>query len=91
MASAQPSSGTATVLVKLFAAYQEAYGREELTLEVPVGTTVSQLGDRLISEQPQLARWREVIRYGVNLEFVESDRILQEGVEIVFIPPVSGG
>lgn len=93
MASAQPSPGTATltVLVKLFAAYQEAYGQEELSLEVPPGTTVSQLGDRLIAEHPQLARWREVTRYGINLEFVESDRILQDGDEIVFIPPVSGG
>lgn len=93
MASAPNSPGTATltILVKLFAAYQEAYGQEELSLELPMGTTVGQLGDRLIAEHPQLARWRTVTRYGINLEFVESDRLLQNGDEVVFIPPVSGG
>lgn len=93
MASAPPSPGTATlsVLVKLFAAYQEAYGKEELCLDVSAGTTVSQLGDRLIAQRPQLARWRDVTRYGINLEFVEGDRPLQDGDEVVFIPPVSGG
>ncbi len=93
MASAPNPTGTATltVLVKLFAAYQEAYAQAELQWEVPQGTTVSQLGDRLIAEQPQLERWREVTRYGINLEFVEGDRIVQDGDEIVFIPPVSGG
>ena len=90
-ASNPPGAAPLTVLVKLFAAYQEAYGQEELQLEVPSGTTVSQLGDRLIAEHPQLARWRDVTRYGINLEFVEGDRVLLEGDEVVFIPPVSGG
>ena len=93
MAPAPNSTGadTLTVIVKLFAAYQEAYGQDELSLELPTGTTVEQLCDRLIAEQPQLARWRTVTRYGINLEFVEGDRPLKNGDEVVFIPPVSGG
>ena len=80
-----------TVLVKLFAAYQEAYGQEELSLTVPSGTTVGQLCDRLLTEKPQLERWREVTRYGINLEFADGQQPLQNGDEVVFIPPVSGG
>ena len=80
-----------TVIVKLFAAYQEAYGLSELTLELPAGTTVAQLRDRLIAEQPQLEQWRDLTRFGVNLEFVEAEAVLQSGDEIVLIPPVSGG
>jgi sulfur-carrier protein len=80
-----------TITVKLFAAYQEAYGLPELTLKLPAGTTVAQLRDRLLAEQPQLAQWREVTRFGVNLEFVEADMALQSGDEVVLIPPVSGG
>jgi sulfur-carrier protein len=80
-----------TITVKLFAAYQEAYGLPELNLELPAGTTVEQLRDRLIAEQPQLEQWRDVTRFGVNLEFVEPDTVLQSGDEIVLIPPVSGG
>ena len=86
-----PGADTLTILVKLFAAYQEAYGQEELSLELPAGTTVGDLGDRLLAERPQLERWREVTRYGINLEFVEGDRLLKDGDEVVFIPPVSGG
>jgi sulfur-carrier protein len=80
-----------SVVVKLFAAYQEAYGQQELRLSLPAGTTVAELGDRLITQQPPLARGRGVTRFGVNLDFADADRILQEADEVVFIPPVSGG
>jgi sulfur-carrier protein len=80
-----------TVTVKLFAAYQEAYGVAELVLELRSGTTVQALCDRLIAEHPELAHWRSLTRFGVNLQFVEPTTILQTGDEVVFIPPVSGG
>jgi len=84
-------SDSITITVKLFAAYQEAYGLPELLLELPAGTTVEQLRDRLIAERPQLQQWRELTRFGVNLEFVEVGTVLQSGDELVLIPPVSGG
>ena len=80
-----------TVTVKLFAVYQEAYGVAELVLEFPVGTTVMGVCDRLIAEHPELERWRSTTRFGVNLQFVEPDTMLQAGDEVVLIPPVSGG
>lgn len=79
------------VTIKLFAAYQEAYGVSELVLEFTPGTTVAQVGDRLISEHPELKQWRNLTRFGVNLQFVEPDTTLQDGDEVVLIPPVSGG
>jgi sulfur-carrier protein len=79
------------VTVKLFAAYQEAYGVPELTLELPEGTTVSQVCDRLISEHAELEQWRNLTRFGVNLQFSEANTVLQDGDEVVMIPPVSGG
>lgn len=80
-----------TITLKLFAAYQEAYGVPELVLEFPVGTTVGQVCDRLIAEHPELERWRNLTRFGVNLQFVEAETVLQAGDEVVLIPPVSGG
>jgi molybdopterin synthase sulfur carrier subunit len=47
--------------------------------------------DRLIAEHPKLSKWREITRFGVNLQFVEPDTILQNGDEVVLIPPVNGG
>jgi sulfur-carrier protein len=80
-----------SVTVKLFAAYQEAYGATELALELPPNTTVQALCDRLIAQRPELEPWRSLTRFGVNLQFVEPDTLLQSGDEVVFIPPVSGG
>jgi molybdopterin synthase sulfur carrier subunit len=80
-----------TVNVKLFAAYQEACGVSELVLELPNGTTVAAVCDRLIAEHPKLAQWRDITRFGINLIFVEPDTLLQDGDEVVLIPPVSGG
>jgi sulfur-carrier protein len=80
-----------SVTVKLFAAYQEAYGATELSLELSPDTTVQALCDRLIAQRPELEPWRSLTRFGVNLQFVEPDTLLQTGDEVVFIPPVSGG
>lgn len=86
--SAEPSI---TVTVKLFAAYQEAYGVSELVREFPPETPVSAVLDNLINEHPELNRWRSLTRFGVNLQFVEPDMVMQDGDEVVLIPPVSGG
>lgn len=80
-----------TVTVKLFAVYQEAYGMPELALEFPTGVSVATVQERLIAEHPELDEWRSITRFGVNLQFVEPDTILQDGDEVVLIPPVSGG
>jgi molybdopterin synthase sulfur carrier subunit len=82
---------TITVTLKLFAVYQEAYKVPELVLQFDNGTTVQQLCDHLISEHPELSQWRDVTRFGINLNFVEPDTPLQNGDEVVLIPPVSGG
>ncbi|HEY9768691.1 MAG TPA: MoaD/ThiS family protein [Coleofasciculaceae cyanobacterium] len=79
------------IKVKLFAIYQEAFKTSELDMMFPRQTTVGNVLESLIQQQPYLAKWQEVTRFGVNLQFVESDTVLQDGDEIVLIPPVSGG
>lgn len=85
------SDSTITVTVKLFAAYQEAVGLPEIQLNLPANTPVMAVCDRLIAEHPELERWRDLTRFGVNLQFSEPDTLLQSGDEVVLIPPVSGG
>ncbi|MBW4657442.1 MAG: MoaD/ThiS family protein [Drouetiella hepatica Uher 2000/2452] len=79
------------VMVKLFAAYQEACGVPALILHLPSGAAVGQVRDRLIEQYPELEQWRDVTRFGLNLQFVEPGAVLQDGDEVVLIPPVSGG
>ncbi len=85
------SESSVKVTVKLFAAYQEAFGKSELILTFPQATPVSAILNILLEQQPQLEQWRGVTRYGINLKFVEADAIVQDGDEVVLIPPVSGG
>lgn len=85
------SESSITVIVKLFAAYQDAYGKPELILDLPKGTVVSELCYRIIADHPELAQWRELTRFGINFQFAPPDTLLQDGDEVVLIPPVSGG
>ncbi len=89
--ASQNTESKVTVTVKLFAAYQEACGVPELSMELAAGTGVAAVRDRLIANHPQLAQWRDLTRFGVNLTFVTADTPLQDGDEVVLIPPVSGG
>ncbi len=80
-----------TVTIKLFAAYQEACGLSELVLKFPEGTPVAAISDYLRADHPELTQWQSLTRYGINLQFVEPDTVLQDGDEVALIPPVSGG
>jgi molybdopterin synthase sulfur carrier subunit len=82
---------TINITIKLFAIYQEAYGVPELTLELPPQTPINAVLDQMIALHPTLRPWQEVTRFGVNYQFVEGDTLLQDGDELVLIPPVSGG
>ncbi|MBD2326199.1 MoaD/ThiS family protein [Alkalinema sp. FACHB-956] len=79
------------ITVKLFAVYQEVYGCPELHWQMPLGSTVGHVFDRILAEQPQLEAWRNLTQFGVNFAFVPAETLLQEGDEVVLIPPVSGG
>jgi molybdopterin synthase sulfur carrier subunit len=85
------SQSSITITVKLFAAYQEAYSSPELTLEFPLPTSAIAVLDYLLTQQPQLEPLRHLTRFGVNLQFVDANTLLQDGDELVLIPPVSGG
>ena len=80
-----------TITVKLFAIYQEVYQTSQLNLEFPAHTSVTEVLNYIIAPYPQLERWRDVTRFGVNLQFVSGEKILKNGDEIVLISPVSGG
>jgi sulfur-carrier protein len=80
-----------TVTLKLFAVYQEAFGTSEVSYQFPPNTPVKAVLERTIADRPQLARWRDVTRFGINLDFVEPETLLRDRDEVVLIPPVSGG
>jgi sulfur-carrier protein len=80
-----------TVIIKLFAVYQETFGTDKISLQFPPNTPVRAVLDRLAQANPELVKWREITRFGINLEFVDPDTLMSDRDEIVLIPPVSGG
>ncbi len=80
------------ITIKLFAIYQEVYGQENIVLSIKKNTEVKDILDYIINQKkPLLNSWRNLTRIAVNYQFVDDDYILQNGDEIAFIPPVSGG
>lgn len=80
-----------TINLKLFAVYQETIGLSEKVMVLPEGTTVGEVRDRLIADYPSLSKWKDLTRFGINLQFAEASTPLKNGDELVLIPPVSGG
>ena len=77
------------VKLKLFAYLRETLGIKEEEIEIDEGTRVGQLWDAFNHRIPGNKNFR--ILFALNGEYVEEERELKEGDEIVFIPPVSGG
>lgn len=79
------------VRVRLFAVLREAAGRGELELELPAGATPEAAWQVLACAHPELAARRAHLAAAVNRRYARFDAALQEGDELVFVPPVSGG
>ena len=77
------------IKVKLFAAFREIVGAKEE--ELKDGTTVQMLLDDYVRRFPQMDRYREHIILSVNKEYGPPAKVLKEGDEVSFLPPVSGG
>lgn len=77
--------------IRYFAIIREIVGRPSERREVPTGGTVGSLLEALAEEYPRLARVKPVTMLMVNQSYVSADHPLQEGDEVAFIPPVSGG
>ncbi len=78
------------VRLRLFAMYQEAFGRDELALDLPDGATA---GDALaaVRGMPEAARLPPRPLLAVNLRYVRPEEKLRDGDEVALIPPVAGG
>ena len=77
------------VHLRYFASIRESLGRTTEEIDVPAGSTVAHVWERLVGERPALAQQR--YRPAVNQEYTTTDHALADGDELVFIPPVSGG
>ena len=79
------------VTVRFFALYRERAGRNQVSLELGPGATVSQMLEEVRRLFPRLAPPTVNIVAAVNTEYAGPDTLLGDGDDIALIPPVSGG
>ena len=79
------------VTVRLFARLREIAGTGELERQLDTGATARTAWERLVTDFPALGAYTTVISCAVAEEYASFDRRLQEGDEVAFLPPVSGG
>jgi molybdopterin synthase catalytic subunit len=79
------------IAIRTFAAYRQAIGQGEMTLDFPAGATPQSVWAWLAERYPGLRRFPPPARFAVNDEFVPPEQALADEDEVALIPPVSGG
>ena len=78
------------VKVKCFSQVKYALGVDVLTFEVEDNTTSIDL-EKIIRERAGEKLNNVSLRVAINQKYQKEEIVLQDGDEVVFIPPVQGG
>jgi molybdopterin converting factor small subunit len=79
------------VHVQFFSRLRDLAGVSETEIDVPAGSTSTDLLELLYLRTPALREWDKSILLAAGVEFVGRDYILQPGDRISIMPPVQGG
>jgi len=79
------------VRVQFYAQLRDLIGVDELEVELPRGTTVRELLEKIYAQKPALRAHDKSILIGAALEFVDRNYKVNLGEEIAIMPPVQGG
>lgn len=81
-----------SVKVLFFGGLSESLEVSELILDIGSSLSVESLFTNLMKDyQPLGKKWENHILYAVNQTQVKSDFIVNDGDEVAFMPPMSGG
>lgn len=79
------------IQIRYFASLSEIIGEREEQLTIPDKATIADIRIILLTRYPELQLILECCVSAVNRRYVPAETILQEGDELVFIPPTGGG
>ena len=75
------------IQVRFFAALRERVGISQRAISVPEHTSVAQVWSLVVEEEPL----PDNVLVARNMEYVDAATPVEEGDEIAFFPPVTGG
>ena len=79
------------VTIRLFARLREMAGAGELAREVAEGATAADAWRVLVREFPGMGDYSRTVACAVNEQYAQMTSRLNDGDEVAFLPPVSGG
>jgi molybdopterin converting factor small subunit len=77
--------------VRLFAAARQYCQASSVEIELATGSTVAALRTELIQQYPALAPLGPHLMFAVANNYVGDATVLDSGMQVACIPPVSGG
>jgi molybdopterin synthase sulfur carrier subunit len=79
------------ITVLLFARLRDIAGEAQLARELAPGATIGDVWRQLAVEFPELSAYERSISSAVNADYARMDQRVNDGDEVAFLPPVSGG
>ena len=70
---------------------KDSAGREREILDVPEESTIGEVAKQCATQFPGIQELLPSLAIAVNQEYADSETKLNEGDEVAFLPPVSGG
>ncbi len=79
------------VTVKLFARLRDLTGESEIGVDVAAPAAIGDVWTVLVGRHPGLEPYAASLSCARNLEYARFTTPIEDGDEIAFLPPVSGG
>ena len=77
--------------VLFFSVLRDITGTDEIVLELPAGSTMSDLIHQIEARWPKLRDWQNSLLLALDQTSVKRDALLHDGGEVALMPPVQGG